>query len=573
MSGSQTQTTSNYDQTLKELQERLARIKLGVAATTEDTTKRRKTSSLYVKSEEKYLEKSDDEDEDEDEDKDKNENDDFRSERRTSRRTSQRIQQRIHERIKQTMQQECEEGGQQDTDRVGSARKALLLEREQRHRTQQGTERVKNSTQEIVLNDNFHIPSPHPQRPQPVRYLPVRLRIPVKEQRKQHSKASMLSRPKFQHLESNAAIGILGKRRTGKTTFTQYILQYMNIEKIMILSGNRDNAIEWSQIVHPNYIFRVDVLKQLKRTIKYQSKIVAKYRKLRIPLPKEYLLHVVVDDLASRRTFMMHPIMQDLMCNGRHYGMTVIILLQYLNQLHPNNRDQFDYIGMLHTRNMKNIIKIHTEYGNLVNLKNFESLFRGSTLDKGIFWIDNTIPSDDITLCLFKDRVPVSLGDKVLRREQLKLLLQPVGSVRTIQYAQRHYLEEESDDDDDDDEDEEEKNNKNGTQEMKFSHLRNSEDSEEDSDVEIDEFTKFPSHPWLGKTSYLQHLQQYQQNHNIALPTAPSAPFAPFAPPPLLNNNIFQPPPHGRSQISQMYNPFSYVTAGGGDNREKMKFE
>ena len=87
---------------------------------------------------------------------------------------------------------------------------------------------------------------------------------------------------------------------------------------------------------------------------------------------------------------MYHKTIKDLMSNGRHYGIYCIFLLQYLNQFHPQNRAQLDYVGLLHTNNVNHLKKVHTEYSPNCNLKLFRAIIGAATRDRGICWIDNT---------------------------------------------------------------------------------------------------------------------------------------------------------------------------------------
>jgi hypothetical protein len=195
----------------------------------------------------------------------------------------------------------------------------------------------------------------------------------------------------YSTLEHSASIVILGKRRTGKTTWCKYILQYLNkdIDRFVALCGNKDNVAEWKRIIQPLYVMPKN-LAYLKKLRDYQDTKVAPFSENQQPIPRKYRICIIFDDCGSDRTFMRDPIINDLLSNGRHYGMTLVFLCQYLNQLHLENRNQIDYLGMLYTSNQKNIKKVHEEFANVAELRTFRFVLNACTTNRGMCWIDNT---------------------------------------------------------------------------------------------------------------------------------------------------------------------------------------
>lgn len=321
-----------------------------------------------------------------------------------------------------------------------------------------------------------------------------------------HNKAKLLDKPDFSELEDFCTVAVFAKRRAGKTTFLKYMCQFFKEKRFVVLTGNKDTAAEWAEIVHPLYIQRKNLIYRLKRIKKYQSPYVALYRKRKEPLPLRYHLTVVIDDKGSDRTFMNHPVVTDFCSNGRHYGCKILMGLQHFNQLNSENRDQLDYIGMLHTKNKKNIEKVHDEYGTFVVMKLFRELLTGATLNRGMFWIDNTQCSDDIKDCLKKVRLPMPLNlTKKQAKECLdKIVNVPLGNHNVWEYGKKHYLEAESEDD----EEESEEEHKNQTRTINSSDEDYSS-SDEDDELEAYRYERKVSstpHPWCNNVSYLDHL-------------------------------------------------------------------
>lgn len=231
-------------------------------------------------------------------------------------------------------------------------------------------------------------------------------------------------------IESCASIVLLGKRRTGKTTWAKYILQFLDghIGRFIALCGNKDNAAEWKRIIQPLFVMskNIEILKKLRQ---YQDEKVSHYSEQQLPVPKKYNICIILDDCGSDRQFMHSAIMKDILSNGRHYGMTVVILCQYLNQLHPENRDQIDYLAMLYTSNHKNIKKVHSEYVNVCDERTFQYALNACTVDRGLCWIDNTRNPLTIEECVFFKRMPWPFDYKT------------IGSQTVRDYGSRHFAE------------------------------------------------------------------------------------------------------------------------------------
>lgn len=210
----------------------------------------------------------------------------------------------------------------------------------------------------------------------------------------------------FSNLAEYCTIALLGKRRSGKTTWAKWLVQFIdpNCERFCTLCGNKDNIAEWRDII-PALFVHAKGLALLTKLRDYQDKKCSEYSNNRLPIPIKHRLTLILDDCGSDKKFMYSDILKDILSNGRHYGMYVIILIQYLNQMHPVNRDQMDYIGVLHTTNAKNTEKLYNEYCSACDRPTFSAVLKALTANRGLCWIDNTVSSEKLCDCIFyKDR-------------------------------------------------------------------------------------------------------------------------------------------------------------------------
>jgi len=193
----------------------------------------------------------------------------------------------------------------------------------------------------------------------------------------------------FTAMENCAAIGIIGKRRTRKTTWARVIVNELKerCNRFIAMCGNKDCTFEWKEVIPDLFVVEKST-SYLQDLINYQNEKAEEFGADGIP--QRYHVVLIIDDCGFDQKFMYHKTIKDLMSNGRHYGIYCVFLLQYLNQFHPQNRAQLDYVGLLHTNNVNHLKKVHIEYSPNCELKLFRAILSTATRDKGLCWIDNT---------------------------------------------------------------------------------------------------------------------------------------------------------------------------------------
>ena len=193
----------------------------------------------------------------------------------------------------------------------------------------------------------------------------------------------------FSSLASNCSICLVGKRRAGKTSWARYICQHLKLKcpRFIVICGAKDTGNEWAINLHPLFIMDKHDLSTLLEIRNYQnSKVPDNGQKI----PDRYKLCLIIDDMGHDARFLKNGIMKDILTNGRHYGISIIILCQYFNQLPADSRAQIDYLGMLRTNNDDHLKKVAKEYCGGAEYKNFKHVAFEITSNHGLCWIDNT---------------------------------------------------------------------------------------------------------------------------------------------------------------------------------------
>lgn len=253
---------------------------------------------------------------------------------------------------------------------------------------------------------------------------------------------------------SCATICVLGKRRTGKSTAGNFIatrLANSGIRKFAVFCGNRDNMCEWQRIIHPLYVHGADIEK-IVEIIEYQEKRIGedrtqfekleKDKKRRDPdyVEEEYEvpIHLQVciffDDVGMIKKFTKHERVNFIATNGRHLGIILIQLNQYLVQLPSECRDQQDYIFILNCSNTRGVDRLWDEYVTdaCVEKKNFSYILSACTGKRGKCLVINNTSDYTITERLKYAKIPWPPC-----REY-------IGSKQFIRYGKKHYISEQN---------------------------------------------------------------------------------------------------------------------------------
>ena len=154
---------------------------------------------------------------------------------------------------------------------------------------------------------------------------------------------------------------LVGKRFTGKSTTSVALANlFTHVHRWAAWCGTKETEDYWSERFGSSAcVWGADEagVESLRRLVAYQQRKVRLYSKiLKKPLPPQYSIGMIFDDVTSCRAFRKGELLEDLFSNGRHYKAVIIISCQYPKQLPPAVRTNTDYLFMLH--NTKRTSKI-----------------------------------------------------------------------------------------------------------------------------------------------------------------------------------------------------------------------
>lgn len=233
----------------------------------------------------------------------------------------------------------------------------------------------------------------------------------------------------FQNIKPCASVMVLGKRRSGKTTLSKHITQYLDskINRFVAFCGNLDAQVEWKSVIPPLFVHGKN-LESLRNIVAQQDEMVSCYTEKKQDIPKEVRICIIMDDCGCDKDFLKTKVVKDLFSNGRHYGITIVILCQYIYQIDPEIRTNIDYLAILRQTNVKNIKKIYDEFASFTkNMEELKHILELSTTNYGCCWIDNTAQSSLVQKCIF------------FKRNTL-MEFKKVGSQKMWEYSEKHHI-------------------------------------------------------------------------------------------------------------------------------------
>ena len=197
-------------------------------------------------------------------------------------------------------------------------------------------------------------------------------------------------------LGEHATILLTAKRRQGKSTCIKSLIYfYYNIGiKVGIICSSSEHIDPFYQKFFPGSFIYDNCNKAFDKIWNRQNKIALENKKRKEKGEKEIdsrILVVLDDVIHDAKEWNKNESLRNIMFNGRHYGITLIIATQYLKALTPDIRANFDYFFIFNTNNIEDIKKIYETCGGMFGTQQtFIKIINECTKNYNILVIRNT---------------------------------------------------------------------------------------------------------------------------------------------------------------------------------------
>ncbi|EWS71342.1 poxvirus A32 protein (macronuclear) [Tetrahymena thermophila SB210] len=160
---------------------------------------------------------------------------------------------------------------------------------------------------------------------------------------------------------------LIGKSGCGKSYILRDLMTKIGheFEFGIVISGTEfDNKPFYSQFIPRMFIYG---LQDVQQEGFFDQKIFNIQQKLMDKHGYEGLGHVFIlmDDCVSSTKWLQRDDVSKLLFEGRHYKITLVIAIQYDKLMPPKLRNNFDFIILPNTQNVKFLKSINDEYINM----------------------------------------------------------------------------------------------------------------------------------------------------------------------------------------------------------------
>lgn len=197
-------------------------------------------------------------------------------------------------------------------------------------------------------------------------------------------------------IEPNSVILIIGKRGSGKSVLLEDILYHhrYRFDVGLAMTATEDAAARMRKHM-PNALVYEDGIE-----MKTLTKAKDLFKECEHQGKKRQSLAVFDDCMADKE--MKGKTVTSFFYNGRHYGTTIIVTMQYCMNIGSDMRGQFDYVFVFHDPVAANRERLRKHYfGVFSHQDDFDKAFRSCTENYDCMVLDSKQKSTDISKSVF----------------------------------------------------------------------------------------------------------------------------------------------------------------------------
>jgi energy-coupling factor transporter ATP-binding protein EcfA2 len=204
---------------------------------------------------------------------------------------------------------------------------------------------------------------------------------------------SILKYFRVEEIPDSSVLFILGRRGSGKSTLAAHILA---TKRKRFTNGICVSATEtvnpfWQQYIPSKYVFD-------KWDPRMVSKLLETQKKARVEGREPEPVFAIFDDLMFDRSFSHSPALKELVLNGRHSNVFVIVLAQYIFDIPPSIRGNVDFVFALQDNIVSNRQKIYEHFGGIFDdFHAFDQVMKTCTVSTDAMVLNQTKRSYDWT--------------------------------------------------------------------------------------------------------------------------------------------------------------------------------
>ncbi len=203
-------------------------------------------------------------------------------------------------------------------------------------------------------------------------------------------------------LPENFFLVLEGKRRTGKSTFAKWLLQFYQdrFQLVWVMTKTSANGF-WQEFVGTNFTFSDYNPCAIQRLVERNDTIIREYGHNSPVCKLKASVLLILDDVISSDihddpTFVM------MACEGRHHKLSIILMTQDPKAIGPKIRDNADMAVVFNQKTFRNKESVWHDFMNDVNKKEAFALLKKYAVGHDAIACNQTNLTPDSTRNYFK---------------------------------------------------------------------------------------------------------------------------------------------------------------------------
>lgn len=189
---------------------------------------------------------------------------------------------------------------------------------------------------------------------------------------------------------------IVGKRGCGKSTLLKDLLYHLrdDVDFVMAMCPTMESADMLRSCMPSACVFDRFSPSKVDQLVAMAQHLTA--------IGKKRSIALILDDCMYDRSVLKGASTRTLFFNGRHLGITFIILAQYCMDMSPDLRGQVDYLFTMKENIIANRMKLWKYlFGCVQNFDDFCAIMDRCTQNYECLCLDNTLQSGTVQDCVF----------------------------------------------------------------------------------------------------------------------------------------------------------------------------
>lgn len=197
---------------------------------------------------------------------------------------------------------------------------------------------------------------------------------------------------------------IVGKRGCGKSTLLRDLLSRMTgqVDYALAMCPTMESAEMLRSCLPASSVYDKYVPSKVDQVVKVAQHFASLGKKRRFLL--------CLDDCLYDRNVLRSQAIREIFFNGRHMGITFVVLAQYCMDISPDLRTQIDYLFVMKENIVSNRQKLWKYlFGCVQNFDDFSAIMDRCTQNYECLCLDNTLNSGAVQECVFWYKASVDI--------------------------------------------------------------------------------------------------------------------------------------------------------------------